>query len=237
MSPAVELLVDGSKVTEKALTFPDQARSIVIADPQTYERACDFLKAVKALRDEIADTFDPHIKRAHEAHKALLKEKQEAEAPLAEAERIAKNALVGYDREQQRIRDEETRRRQEEARREEEDRRLAEAIELESAARSTGDVGMLAEAAELLESPIHVPAIAVPVSMPKVSGISYRETWSARVTDLSKLIKFVAANPQFSNLLTANMTALNGQARSLKGALAIPGVEPVATRDVAAGRR
>jgi hypothetical protein len=233
----LELVVDGSRVTEKALTFPDQARRIVIADPQSYEHACDFLKGIKALRDEIAETFDSHIRRAHEAHKALLKEKQDAEAPLAEAERIAKDALVAYNREQDRLRREEEARRREQARLEEEERRLAEAIELEEAGRAMGDVGMVAEAAELLEAPISVPVVAVASSTPKVSGIAYRETWSARVTDLKALVKYVAANPQFANLLTANTTALNAQARSLKGALAIPGVEAVATRDVAAGRR
>lgn len=236
MSP-LELVVDGAKVTQKALTFPEQARGLTISDPDSYGHACEFLKGIKALRDEIAETFDPHIKRAHEAHKALLKERQDAEAPLAEAERITKNALVAFDREQERLRREEEQRRQEALRREEEDRRIEEAIAIEAEGRATGDVGLLAEAAELLEAPVTVPAVAVPVSTPKVSGISYRETWSARVTDMKALVKYVAANPQFIGLLQANTTAINAQARSLKGALAIPGVEPVATRDVAAGRR
>lgn len=230
MTPALQLVVDGGAVVEKALAFPDQARALRIADAATYQAACDFLKGIKALRTEIAETFEPHIKRAHEAHKALLKEKADAEAPLAEAERIAKSALVVYDQEQERIRREEERRLQAEMRRQEEERRLAEAVALE-------DAGESAEAEALIEEPVFVPTVAVAPSTPKVAGISYRETWSAKVTDLAKLVKWVAANPQFAGLLSANMPALNGQARSLKAQMQIPGVEAVCTRDVAAGRR
>ena len=70
-----------------------------------------------------------------------------------------------------------------------------------------------------------------------MNGIAYRETWSAQITDLHALVKFVAAHPSHLGLLTANTAALNAQARSLKGQMRIPGVQAVATRDVAAGRR
>lgn len=222
--------VDGATVTEKALTFPERARAICITDDGTYQAACEFLKGIKALRTEIAETFGPHITRAHEAHKALLKEKADAEAPLADAERIAKAALVIYDQEQERIRREEQARQQAELRRQETERRLAEAVALEA-------VGETETADALIEEPIHVPTVAVAPSTPKVSGISYRETWSANVTSLHKLVKFVAENPSHVGLLSANMPALNAQARSLKAQMQLPGVEAIATRDVAAGRR
>lgn len=226
----LSLVVDSGSVIERALTFPDQARAIRIADDASYQAACDFLKGVKALRTEIAETFEPHIKRAHEAHKALLKEKADAEAPLADAERITKAALVTYDQQQEHLRREEQARLQAELRRQEEERRLAEAVELEAAGES-------AEAEALIDAPIQVPTVAVAPSTPKVTGIAYRETWSANVTDLPALVKYVATHPQFAGFLLANMPALNGQARSLKGQMQIPGVEAVCTRDVAAGRR
>lgn len=224
------LVVDSDAVVEQALAFPDQARALRILDAETYGRACEFLKDVKAFRTQIADTFDPHIRRAYESHKALVREKQNAEAPLAEAERITKAALVTYDQEQERIRRAEAARIQDELRRQEEERRLCEAVELEA-------VGESAEAEALIEEPIVVPTVAVAPSTPKVSGIAYRETWSANVTDLAALVKYVATNPQFAGFLSANMPALNAQARSLKGQLNIPGVEAMCTRDVAAGRR
>lgn len=222
--------VDGGSVAERALTYPDRARAIRIVDPVGYQAACDFLLGVKALRTEIADTFQPHITRAHEAHKALLKEKSDAEAPLIEAERIAKSALVTFDQEQERIRIAEAARLQAEARRQEEERRINEAVALEAAGDSI-------EADALFETPVFVPTIAVAPSTPKVSGIAYRETWSAKVTDLGKLVAFVASNPHFAGVLLPNMPALNGQARSLKSQMRIPGVEAICVRDVAAGRK
>lgn len=227
---SLALVVDGSVVAEKALAFPDRARALRIADAASYAGACEFLKGIKALRAEIADTFEPHIKRAHESHRALLKEKADAEAPLAEAERIAKSALVTYEGEQARVQRAEAARLQAELRRQEEDRRLAEAVELEAA-------GDSAEAEALIAAPVDVPVVAVAPTTPKVAGIAYRETWGAEVENLAALVKYVAANPQFAGFLTPNMPALNGQARSLKGQMQIPGVKAVCTRDVAAGRR
>lgn len=229
MTP-LELVVNGERVTQRALSMPEQARAVRITDPASYERACDFLKGVKALREEISETFDPHIKRAYEAHRALCAEKKDAEAPLAEAERIVKNGLVAYDQAQERIRREEQRRLEDQARREEEDRRLAEAETLAAC-------GAPEMADALLSEPIDTPVVAVAPTTPKVTGISYRENWSARITDLHALVKFVAANPSHIGLLKANEPALNAQARSLKGQMRIPGVQAFATRDVAAGRR
>lgn len=226
---SLSLVVD-NHAAQKALAFPEQARALSITDALSYAQACEFLKGIKALRTEIAETFEPHIKRAHESHKALLKEKADAEAPLADAERIAKSALVVYDQAQERIRRAEQERLQAELRRQEADRRLNEAVALEAE-------GEAAEAEALLEAPVAVPVVAVAPTTPKVTGISYRETWSAAVTDLGALVKYVAAHPQFAGLLSANMPALNAQARSLRGQLQIPGVEAVCTRDVAAGRR
>jgi colicin import membrane protein len=227
---SLALVVDGSAVTAKALTYPEQARSIQILNRASYEAACEFLKGIKALRTEIAETFDPHIKRAHESHKALLKEKQDAEAPLTEAERITKDALVIFEQAEERKRREEQRRIEAELRRQEEERRLSEAVALEQA-------GEAAEAEAVLDEPFDVPAVAVAPTTPKVSGISYRETWSANVTDLHALVQHVAAHPELSGLLSANQPALNAQARSLKAQMRLPGVKAVCTRDVAAGRR
>jgi len=237
MTPPLELIVDGAQVTQKALTFPDQARSISIVDAKTYESACDFLKGIKALRGEIAETFDPHIKRAFESHRALCKEKQDAEKPLTEAERIVKDALRAYDTEQERLRREESRRLQEEARRQEEQRLLEQAIELEDAAKASGDASLALEAQTLLEQPVVVPTVVAPPTTPKVAGITYRETWSGRVTDLPALIRHAAAHPQFMGLLQINQPALNQLARSMKAHLKVPGVEAVCTKDVAASSR
>jgi len=80
-----------------------------------------------------------------------------------------------------------------------------------------------AAAARAVASIIMAPTVA-PMT-PKTKGIATVEKWKARVTDKAALIAYVAANPQYAELLTVNESALNAQARSLKGNLQIPGVE------------
>lgn len=239
----------------EALAWPERAAALAITTPESYVSAGELLKGIKALRAKIAETFDPHIKRALEAHRALVAERRAAEDPLTAAEGVIKGKLVAYDAEQERLRRLEEQRVREEARRQEEIRRLEEAAELERQARERQAQAALLvddeiaqqiaqqEAAELqtqaeatIAEPVEAPVVFVPKATPKVAGISYRETWSAQVVDAMALIRHVAAHPEHANLLTPNTTALNGLARSLRQSMAIPGVKAVATRQVASGR-
>lgn len=227
----------GREVAAQALTWPERARAIQIVDDPSYKGAADALKGIKALRAEADATFDPIIADAHKAHRTAIEQKRKVDQPLTEAEGIIKRAMVAFDDEQERLRREEQRRLEEEARRREEDERLALAAQLEREGNEVGDEAMVAEAHELIEAPIQpAPVATVQKATPKVDGIAYRSTWSARVTSLLELVRFVAANPSHLALIQANQPALNGQARSLRGALRIPGVRAVETRDVAARR-
>jgi len=221
-------------VRAEALTWPEQARAVAIVDAPSYGGAAALLQGIKALRKQIADVFSPHVKRAHEAHKALVKEQADAEAPLTEAELIIKRGLVAYDSEQERLRQIEQRRLQDEARKVEEARRLEEAAAMEREAVATGDTQLQADAEALIAEPVYVAPCQVEKATPKVNGLSFRTTYSARVVDKLKLVQWVAANPQFLGLVSADMVALNGQARSLKMAMQIPGVVVDEKRDVAA---
>jgi hypothetical protein len=236
MTPVADL---DRAVTEEALTWPERARTTVVIDASSYQSAGELLKGIKQLRQKIAETFDPHIKRAYDSHRALCEEKRQAETPLTEAERVIKNALVAYDNEQERIRREEQRRLEEAARLEQEREAIERAAALEREGNAFGDASMVAEAQQVIEEQLQAPpppVAAVARTTPKVSGIVHRSTWSARVTDAMALIRFVAANPSHAGLLQVNQAALNAQARSLKGAMRLPGVQPIETRDVAAGR-
>jgi len=224
------------KPAREALAWPSRAAALVIATHEQYSRAGEFLRAIKGLRNTIAETFRPHISRAHEAHRALVAEQKKAEAPLIDAETILKAKLVSYDEEQERIRRQEEARLRNLARQEEERRHLEQAAAMEREAAATGDTQLQAEAEALLDTPIETPVVSVEKATPKVAGLSYSERWSAVVTDKTKLVAYVAANPQYLNLVDANMPALNGLARSLKQAMAVPGVQATSTRTVASGR-
>lgn len=218
-------LVTTADATGTALLLPDKARAFTITDAESYQRVCDFAIGVKALRLEIAATFDDHIRRAYEAHRELCAEKRRAEADAVLAERIAKDLIVAWDvAEDNRI--EATRLQLETIARDV----VSEAVlDRAQAAEQAGDTE---GAAAILDAPLVVPVASMPPP-PRPAGIAGRVTWRAQVTDLLALVRFVAQQPQYLPLLLANGKALDQQARSLQGRLALPGVKAVATRDVA----
>lgn len=238
--PLVESVDDMTTktVTEQALTWPERARGIAITDRDTCVRASELLIDIKSLRKEVDAAFDPIIGKAHEAHKEACSQKKRAETPLIEAEGILKRALVAFEGEQERLRREEERRLQELARQEEEASRAREAAALEAQANATGDESLRAEAEQLISEPVALPSVYVPPSMPKVSGISFRENWRIDPNvDLKALCVAIARGEQPTSLVCANTTALNGLARSLKGQMKVPGVKIVCEKVASAGSR
>jgi hypothetical protein len=218
MTPDLALVIDNDPeaVRCEALAWPERAAALQVSDPASYEAGGALLKAIKSLRNRIAETFDPHIKRAHEAHKALVREKAEAEAPLTQAETTIKRALIGYTEAEEKRRREEERRLAEVARKADEARRLAEAAALEAEALATGDDEMLATAQEMVTAPVAAPVIVLPTERPKVAGLSYRDVWKFRIVNPSLIPR---------QYLIPNEQAIGGVVRSLKGSAQIPGVE------------
>lgn len=228
-----------SLIVEEALSWPDRARgaTIAIVDRVSYVNAAVLVQNIKELRDKIAETFDPHIARAFQAHRALVKEKRDAEAPLVEAEAIIKTALAVFDAQQETIRQEQERKLREAARKDAEARQLAEAAALEAEGRATGDPALLAEAERLISEPVSTPAVFVQPTVPKVAGVSHRTTWTARVTNFGALVAWVAKNPDHLHVLEPNPSALNALARAMQSRLRIDGVVAESTNSVAVGRR
>lgn len=242
----------------KAFTI---AKTFKITTPEQYNGAGNSLTGIKGLMKKIQDTFDPHIKRAFDAHRALVAERKAHEAPLIEAESILKRAMVEYNNEQERIRQEQERKAREQAEKEQaklreqaaaaEAKARAEAEELRKKAEEAAAAGRAEEAAKLAAkaqttedkgaakaetlqdraSLVATPVIAS--STPKVAGITMRKTYSARVTDKSALIKAVAAGTAPDNVIEPNMTVLNALARSLKEGFSYPGVELVTETGIA----
>jgi hypothetical protein len=223
------LEVPDRAVADEALAWPDRAKAAVITDADTYATACGLLLGIKDLRKKIAETFDPHVRRAHEAHKALVKEKADAEAPLTQAEVILKGALTAYDREQERLRQEEQRRIDEAARREAERLALEQAAALEAEGHATGDAAMVAEAHAIIDAPIApVPMAPAVKATPKVAGVALRKSWAFRI---------VNANLVPRQYHVIDESKIRGVVRSLGQAANIPGVEVYEETSVAAGRR
>lgn len=169
---------------------PDTLRNTLERSVMARNLADDYLKAVEA-------SLGPIVKKAHEAHRAAVAERDRLKAPAEQVKREAgaigaschtelqrrqqeaeRQALAERDR-LQREADERARKETEAARRAEEDARLEAAAKLEAG-------GDHAAAGKLLEAPIAVPVVpAAPVFMPpppqiapsKTVGAAFVETW------------------------------------------------------------
>lgn len=202
----------------------DRAATLNVASVEDEIRVAEYLKELKALEKEVYDLVNGEVDAAHKAWKASVAMRDDLLKPIVEAERTIKPKLAAWYEEQERRRREEEAKALAEARRLEEERRLQEAM----AAEAEGNKSL---ADEILTEPIQVVTPFVPPPM-KTDGVSMRENWKAEVVDLQALVRHVATHPELIGLLLPNQTALNQQARSLKGKLAIPGVKAICEKVV-----
>jgi hypothetical protein len=216
-----ELTKEAVEISTRALTVPEQARTVEITDDESYKRAAEVLLQIKDLRRQIDEAFDPIISKAHEAHREALGQKKRADAPLVEAEGIIKPRIAAYIADINRKRTEEEARLREEERRKEEERRLEEAIKAEAA-------GQTEKAEEILAAPVSIAKVRPTTEAPRVAGVSIQKRWTYRIVDESKIPR---------EYLSPDLIKIGAVVREFKGEAVIPGVEVFSEDNVAAGRR
>lgn len=226
----------------EAQSWSARARALAIVDRESCLNASHLLRSIKGLRSQIQLWFEPHIeaametkRKADQARKALVDEKDRMEAPLVDAEGVIKRSLLAFEQEQERIRRDEERRLQAEAQAEAERVTLDAAAALEIEAVASGDADMLQEAQDILAQPIEAPVVSVAKMMPKVQGLTYRDQWKAHPeVNVRQLAAAVAAGAVPATFLTPNMTAINQFARATQGAQPVAGVRFFNDRIIAA---
>ncbi|MFA5431020.1 MAG: hypothetical protein WC329_07675 [Candidatus Omnitrophota bacterium] len=95
-----------SEIETKVPALVDQAAALTIRDQESLAIANDFSIAIKRMRKEIDEAFDPIIEAAHVAHKVALDKKRKYIEPVDAAEKTVKGKLGAYLAEQERIRKE-----------------------------------------------------------------------------------------------------------------------------------
>jgi hypothetical protein len=209
-----------NEVTTLALSVPEQAKQISIKTMDDYVRAGEIMLTIKAIRKKITETFKPIKQKMDAAKQEVLDQERAADAPLKEAEALLSPQIIAWNREQERLRQEEENRLREEARKQEEERRLQEAILAEQH-------GQKEEAEAIMETPVQVAPVVVPKSVPKVSGMSIRDNWKFKITN-EKLIP--------REYLKVDEVKIGQVVRALKSATNIPGIE-VYNEGTVSGRR
>ena len=162
------------EMESNALAIVDQAHLVLVVDNESMEKANQFNLDIRQAIKDIEAWFDPMVKKAHEAHRALTARRSETLKPLEEASAFVTGQVKAY---LKKIREEEEReaaRLREEARRQAEEEQLARALDAEQS-------GNADEANEILETaPVYVAPVPV-VDRPKVDGRLYKTTTKVKV--------------------------------------------------------
>lgn len=211
MTPSTALAInpEAEQVQTEALSTLETAKALTIADNDGYLKAAEYRKAIRALDQKAEEFFRPLKQKQDEAKKALLDAEKAVRIPLQQALEATDGKLKTWEREQERLRQEEEKRLQEIARKQAEDEAVALAAELEA----QGDT----ETAEaIISAPVEAPAVIVESFVPKVTGIGRRETWRYRITN-EKLIP--------REYLMLDHSKVGGVVRSMKASTRIAGIE------------
>jgi hypothetical protein len=211
------------QTTETALAVIDAANSLMIVTVDDYRTAQGLMKTVKDRIKELTETRMEQTRPLDEAKKKIIEFFSTPLEKLERAKSYLNRVMVDFTEEQDRKRREEERRLQEEARKRAEEEALAAALEAEAAGDSE-------EAEQIIQEPVYVPPVKVVSEIPKSKDSHIRETWSAEVVDLKLLVKAIAEGKAPLQAVAPDMTFLNGQARSYRGALNIPGVRAVSRK-------
>jgi len=203
-------------VKQEALAIPEQAQALKIVSNETYQQAGTMLTQIKGLRRKIQDVFKPMKDAATKAHRAVLEQERQADAPLVQAERILKPALSAWDTAQEQARRVEEQRLQELARKQEEERKLAEAVALEQAGDNKASEQVMAE-------PVVAPPVVVARTVPKVQGVSFTERWQFEIVDADKIPRVY---------LKPDEVKIGAYVRAMKSEALIPGVRVWSSKGV-----
>lgn len=249
--------VENGELVAAGESIAREIETLQVIDDATFQRAGTLSRQLATWLKTAHEFFDPLCDSTYRAWKTATERRKSVIGPRETMKETLGERMAVYEQEQERRRQqaEEAARREQErleaeenARVEAENARLKKEAEdrvLEDAlaADASGDH---AAADFLLDEPTFVPTVTpqpvfvapVQVTAPKADGVSFRSDWSAQLTSLGELVKAAAGgNTVALSCLTFDQVRANQIARSLKGALQIPGVKAVEKRVTATRAR
>lgn len=233
-----------------ATTSRATAEMITVTNDQDREFAVEEIQSIKAAAKRLEErrtSITGPLTATMRAVNALF---APASSALEAAEKLLKDKVLTYDREQERIAAEARRAAEARARAEQEAARVAAAAlaqkaeEEARAQREAADAAAAAgnqeqatildiqaaatqqaaseAAAEVQRVAYQAPTIAV--SAPVKTGTSTRAKWTAELVDFLKLVQHVAQHPEHLGLLEFNQSAANKLASALQSNTNVPGM-------------
>lgn len=222
MTTATSVINDVEPLATQVATLGEDVHRLSISDDATFQLAATWLQRVKALRDAVSQLFAPHIKRAFDAHRALVAERQRLDQPLVAAETVLKRKLADFTVVEERRRLAAARQDTAAVTEARTDQIWREVDALEAAGYREEASAL---ATELVMSPLAVVLTPAPV---KARGLATREIWKYEVVNATQV------PPEY---WTIDHQKLGAVVRAVKGSVAIPGVRVWTERTIASTGR
>jgi len=184
------------------------ANQLTVTNALQFVNANEYLKAIKGIRKEVDNSFDPIIKKAHDTHKEAVAQKKNHTNPLDEAETIIKGKCIIYEElEKKRIE--------------------TERLEVEKKAQA-----LLAKAdkmknegkADLLRAEASVIQSAPTTEATKAPGASFSTKWEGVVENSTDFLEYSLKTHSLRNFIEFDQSEINKFANSTKGQMKIPGI-------------
>jgi len=193
------------ELCEIANPLVEVAKGFVVDDDYQYSEALEMVAHVKGQRKMLDDERTDLVKPLNDTVKKINDRYRTPIAVCDEAEKILKGSCVKYVTAKEAL--------AEQARKE------AQKIADAEYAKAVAEAEEAGEDSTMLVSVV----VEQQIEAPKVEGVGVRKTWVASVDDKMDLIKFVAANPSFENLLDVNNSALQKLVKALMKSFKIGG--------------
>lgn len=214
---------DMTEIESQGESLLAKAHAIIITDQVTYVAAARLAtEFIDPFRKMVKEKHNGLIAKANDTHKAAIALRDEHLVPADAAKKITAQKCQVFEDEQAKLQHEAQLKIELEAKR----------IVEEDALRAATQAEQMGEAPEVVDAILEEkvappPVVAAPV-FERAKGVTRKAPLKAEVTHLPSLIKYVEANPLYSNYLIPNMAALNAAARSLGSRFAIPGCKVTA---------
>jgi len=169
-STTASLAISESKFRKQGMTLVEQAKTIRVTSPETYEQAIEFGRGVGKLINSITDFFAPLKRTAKAAHTALCEKEKETLAIPQQAEAAVDAAI-------RRWRQEQAQKAKAEAEALQAKLQAQAEKERKEAAEMLRKAGEAKAAKQIMATPIETPEIEVSKGTPKVAGVRMRTKW------------------------------------------------------------
>lgn len=194
-----------------------QANNVVVDDQMTFDMANDLLGILKTTEKSLDAERDERYKTVKAMEGYVMGDVRALLKLVKESIDKVKAPMLGWTKEQQRLRDAEQARLDEAARKERE--RLEKQAATASARGHDEKAAVLAATAAVITAPIATSTYVAP------KGLSTRKVWKGRVSNKEQLIADILANPSFLNLIEIPEAGLNRLAAATEGNIPLRGIE------------